>query len=372
MPITPPTVEELRLLAETAIQDEDPTLTDFSPGSDLAAIRDAAALMADETVAYALRKFQNSFPTTASPDALPDLALGMYGLAELPATKSVGTIYWTEGSASNYTIPAGTTLTGTAPDGSTFQAVTLAEASSADAGGIRVEASVAGKAGNVPRNTLTGISGFPLDPTATISQPSRMSGGSDDEDMEHLRQRLLLYFPSLGKGTKAAVDLAALTTNGVAYVARKRVATRLGNVLRFWVADESGGGNEALAEKVSEALEAVVAEGANHVVTYAQITNPTLQVTVWIPPNEDKVRTQTRVAGVILDAANATGINEAWVESYLVGKAHAASPLVRRAQVKANGAAFEKLTPPEGHTLRLRTSPADLSVTVLEYTPDGA
>lgn len=365
MAIDPPSFQSLKDAAKAEIQSVDPTLTDFTEGSNLDAITATGAFLAQEAGEYALRLFRSGLVRYATDEELVALALEVYGLTPLEPTKSVGEVFWTEDAASGYTIPAGTTLTGTAPDGTAFTAVTLHDATSNNPSGIAVEASTAGAAGNVPAGTLTAVSGFATDPGATVSQPSRMAGGADDESPDHLRKRLLLYFPSLSKGVASAVELAALSVYGVEYVYTTVVDTNLGPIARVYVADSTGAGNGTLASLVQDTMAGVVALGAYPEVLAAAREEPTLTCTMVVKKASDVPRAEALARTVLLDACNAVSINDSWFASDLERVVHNAYPNVLSVEVRFNGALVaEKAVSSLGNTLRLLDG--NLTVTATE------
>jgi uncharacterized phage protein gp47/JayE len=128
MPVSPSTFTQLRNLAETEIVTIDPTLSDFSEGSNLDAIVGAAAVLADDTNRVAIRLYRAHLLDTAEGEALDALALDRFGLARKAASPAVGSVLWAEDAASGYMIPAGTSVQGTGPDGALFEATTTADA----------------------------------------------------------------------------------------------------------------------------------------------------------------------------------------------------------------------------------------------------
>lgn len=129
----------------------------------------------------------------------PQFATGIYldyhgqtvGVFRLPATKATGTVTIT-GTAGT-TIPEGTIVSTVASEGSpsiffvtTHEAV-IGETGSVD---VEIEAVEAGREGNVPAGSIQ-VLGNPISGVQSVTNRHPTSGGTDEEDDEAFRYRIL-------------------------------------------------------------------------------------------------------------------------------------------------------------------------------------
>ncbi len=115
-------------------------------------------------------------------------------------------------------------------------------------------AKTAGKAGNVPANSVIFMS---LAPVGVVKcyNPEAFSGGADIEDDESLRARVLASYASLPNGSnKAYYESEALNTDGVAAVCVLPKARGLGTV-DIIIASPSGIPSAALVSAVKSKFE---------------------------------------------------------------------------------------------------------------------
>lgn len=129
----------------------------------------------------------------------PQFAEGIYldyhgqtvGVTRLPATKATGTVTFT--GTEGTTIPVGTVVSTVASEDSpSVQFVTLEEVTIDETGDVEVaiEAVEAGKTGNVPAGAIQ-VLGAPISGVEYVTNASPTSGGTDEEDDESFRYRIL-------------------------------------------------------------------------------------------------------------------------------------------------------------------------------------
>lgn len=366
MPLQPATHAVLMQLARDEITARDATLTDFSEGSNLDALAGAGALLADETNRYNLVLFKAHFLDTAEAGDLDALALDRFGLSRLGATYAVGRVFWTEGSASGYTVPAGTTITGTLPDGSTYTATTTADSQSDSGDSIPVIASVAGRAGNALAETLEGPTGFATDATATVSQPSRMAGGSEAENDAQFRNRLRRYYSTLAKATIKALVAAAQSVSGIYYAVVKESFGTDGGQVDVYIADADGAGNAPLVAAADTVLQATKAAGIYLVTTAAAREDMTITVEVTVPQGSDLDNAEAQIRAAVLDYCNNVPISTSVYASQIARVVHNALGSVGVSVTsKTGGSVFTSIAPAaDVNTLRLLTG--NLTVTLSE------
>jgi uncharacterized phage protein gp47/JayE len=180
-----------------------------------------------------------SFPQTAQGIYL-DYHGAMRGVTRLAATKAVGTLRFSVDTApvTDITIPAETVcMTAAEVRFQTTETVILA------AGALTVDAPAealeAGSAGNTAPGTVCILTACPLAVTA-CTNPVAFSGGSDEEDDETYRARILESYQRLPNGANAAwYQQTAMNYSGVAAASVVGRARGTGTV-DVYVATENG------------------------------------------------------------------------------------------------------------------------------------
>lgn len=255
----------------------------FTPeeGCDLAVRLWAAAAQLQALDIQADWVLDQSFPQTAQGVYL-DYQGELRGLTRLPAAKAAGTLRFSVETApvSALTIPAGTVCM--TEDEVRFQttaaAVLAAGTLSADA---PAEALEGGANGNAAAGAIRLLTACPLAITG-CTNPAAFSGGSDAEDDETLRQRIMESYQRLPNGANAAwYEQTAMNYGGVA-AARAVGRARGTGTVDVYVATEQGvPGAELLA-----GLEAELQE-KREIAVDVEVKAPTVQsvnVTVAVAP----------------------------------------------------------------------------------------
>ena len=255
----------------------------FAPeeGCDLSVRLWAAAAQLQALDIQADWVLDQSFPQTAQGVYL-DYHGQMRGLTRLPAAKAAGTLRFSVETApvSDLTIPAGTVCM--TEDEVRFQttaaAVLAAGTLSADA---PAEALEGGANGNAAAGAIRLLTACPLAITG-CTNPAAFSGGSDAEDDETLRQRIMESYQRLPNGANAAwYEQTAMNYGGVA-AARAVGRARGTGTVDVYVATEQGvPGAELLA-----GLEAELQE-KREIAVDVEVKAPTVQsvnVTVAVAP----------------------------------------------------------------------------------------
>lgn len=228
----------------------------FTPedGCDLAVRLWAAAAQIQALDIQADWVLDQSFPQTAQGVYL-DRHGQMRGLTRQAAAKAVGTIRFSVETApvSDVTIPAETVcMTEAETRFQTTQAVVLA------AGTLTVDAPAealeGGSAGNAAPGTIRILTACPLAVTG-CTNPSAFSGGSDAEEDESFRARILESYQRLPNGANAAwYEQTAMGYPGVAAARAVGRARGIGTV-DVYVAAESGLPSEELLTGLQEELQ---------------------------------------------------------------------------------------------------------------------
>lgn len=225
------------------------------PGCDLAVRLWAVAAQLQALGIQADWVLNQSFPQTAQGMYL-DYQGQMRGLIRLPATKAAGTLRFSVDMApvSDVVIPAETTcMTEDEIRFQTTAAVTLiAGTLSVDA---PAEALEGGKSGNAASGTINILTACPMAVTG-CTNPAAFSGGSDEEDDETFRRRILESYQRLPNGANAAwYEQTAMNYGGVAAARAVGRARGIGTV-DVYVATEQGLPGEDLLTGLQTELQA--------------------------------------------------------------------------------------------------------------------
>lgn len=208
-------------------------------GCDLAVRMWAAAAQIQALGIQADWVLDQSFPQTAQGQYL-DYQGQMRGLTRLPATKAAGTIRFSVAMppVSDLVIPADTVcMTEQEIRFRTTEAVVLA------AGTLQTEAPAealeGGSNGNATPGAIRILTACPLAVTG-CTNPAAFTGGSDEEDDEAFRERILESYQRLPNGANAAwYEQTAMNYSGVAAARAVGRARGIGTV-DVYVATEQG------------------------------------------------------------------------------------------------------------------------------------
>ena len=221
-------------------------------------IASGVGAVGDRLVGWAAEEFRNTYVDGANGAKLTALAEDHWSLPREEAAKAVGTVSIARsvGALAAGTIDAGCVVaTEQAADGTEVQFVTKTALvwSSSETGSkdVAVEASEGGRAGNVEPAKITRIITALFDPTFTITNAARTSGGAEAELDEPYRERIRGYSATLRRGVLAAIEYGAKQVDGVA----NATAFDLGPALvALYVSDIDGYSNAALLAAVNAAM----------------------------------------------------------------------------------------------------------------------
>lgn len=260
-----------------------------------------------------------SFPQTAQGEYL-DSHAAMRGITRQEATCAEGTLrfFVTSPPVSDLTIPEGsvcmtereTRFETTAP------AVLAAGTLQVDAPARAVEP---GRGGNAVTGSVTVMTACPVGITK-VTNPGAFTGGTDEEDDETLRKRVLESFQRLPNGANAAFyEEQALRHENVAAAVAVGRARGVGTV-DLYIATAAGLPDEALLEEVSQDLQA-----KREIAVDLQVLAPTLaevevSVELKVAENKDFQTVKTAVEKVVGD----------WFNGKLLGKSVLLAELGRR------------------------------------------
>ena len=223
-------------------------------GCDLAVRLYAAAAQIQALGIQAEWVLDQSFPQTAQGVYL-DRHAAMRGLSRLPASKAAGTLRFSVDTAPALPmdIPAGTVcMTADEKRFQTTEGVTL------EVGALYVDAPAealeGGSGGNAEAGAVRFLTACPVAVTA-CTNPAAFSGGSDAEDDEPLRRRILESYRRLPNGANTAwYEQTAMSCAGVAAARAVGRARGIGTV-DVYIAGEHGLPSAALLAEVQAHLQ---------------------------------------------------------------------------------------------------------------------
>jgi len=364
---TLPTWQELYDAARTEVQARNAELTDWTEGSVLDALTGGGAVLADEVIRVLVALFAAQFVDTASGSDLDALAADRFGLSRNAASSAVGTITWTRDAAGAYAIPAGTRVRATVNG----QSVTFTTDSDASLGAsdssvdIDVTCSTTGPTGNVAAGTLTTVVDTVVaDPSATITNAERATGGAVEETDAAFRDRIRRYFTSLRKGTVEALKAGALSVAGVSYatVNESYIDPDDGGYVAVYVGDPDGRGNTALAALVETELEDWRAAGVYVQVLAAAREEVSLALTLRVTRGADTATLAASVRAAVLAYTDQLDPNETLYLSQVEHAALGVSEDVLDAEVTSPTSNETPSSPQNA----LRVAAGDLSLTWVE------
>jgi uncharacterized phage protein gp47/JayE len=216
-----PTYQDLFRIGRTTITAPPSQITTAvvdREGSDANILVATAASIGDEISAQVARVGGSAFLDTATGADLDRLVFDRYGLSRKPASAALGVVRFSLASApvSNFLIPAGTLLS--TPDGRQF--VTLFDDTFLTTStflDVNVRSVLAGSSQMAASNSITSIISYP--PTApaglTVTNPLATAGGNNQESDSEYRARARIFYTTLRRGTRAALEQAALAVPGV-------------------------------------------------------------------------------------------------------------------------------------------------------------
>jgi uncharacterized phage protein gp47/JayE len=216
-----PTYQDLFRIGRTTITAAPSQITTAvvdREGSDANILVATAASIGDEISAQVARVGGSAFLDTATGADLDRLVFDRYGLSRKPASAALGVVRFSLSSApiANFLIPAGTLLS--TADGRQF--VTLFDDTFLTTStflDVNVRSVLAGSSQMAAANSITSIISYPPSAPAglTVTNQLATAGGNNQESDSEYRARARIFYTTLRRGTKAALEQAALAVPGV-------------------------------------------------------------------------------------------------------------------------------------------------------------
>lgn len=279
-------------IIKSVIESEDGDFSDFNEGSMLDIISGAMSTASNEIMELVISEFKKTYFETAhgpevtgSVDDLQNLAVDHYSetFKRPEASKSSGSVTFSRpnADAGNVDIPQDTVVkTEKDSEGQeilfkTKEQVTMTGLSIS----VEVEASVAGKSGNVESSKIVVIDSNLTDSSITVSNPFKMAGGAETQSDAEYRETIRNLIKSLAGATKAAIEGIVKSVPSVSIatlIERERVVIDYdiansqpvsgASFFRIpypviYVADSSGSSSQSMIDAVVEAVRPVRACG---------------------------------------------------------------------------------------------------------------
>jgi uncharacterized phage protein gp47/JayE len=254
---TLPTHAQLYDLARGELQARAPALTDLREGSNLDGILGSAAILADDVMRVVIDRVMASYIDLATEADLDRRVVDFGGPTRNPTTSAVARYTLTRGAyVGSYTVTAGTSITGNAPDGTPveYQLGTPAVLGGGDSSvTFDAVATTPGPSHNTPAGTAERLA---LPPGLTLEQIERGAGGAEAEDDDTYRARFKRFLRDVVRATPAALRTGALTVAGVAFATVDEAFARVddGGFVAMYIGDPDAGSNTALADAVRAIL----------------------------------------------------------------------------------------------------------------------
>lgn len=237
------------------------------PGSDANLLAAASSVMGEEIVNRMARAVAGCFEDTASGPQLDRVIFDRKALPRLPAAPSVGsvTLQRPTNAGGAGTIQGG--LPGSTPSPTriqTNQGVVYILTQSVSFGALdlgpftaTIQAQIAGVAQEVDANQVWSFIDTVFDGSVTIANAAPTAGGADEETDAQYKARAKAFFPTLRRGTLAAIQFGLLSTPGIASATVIEAINNSGlpaNVVQAFILDPLGNSNPTLAARGLQTL----------------------------------------------------------------------------------------------------------------------
>ena len=304
------------------------------PGTDLNILLAAAAAVGDEVINQVANVAIASFLDSAAGVDLDRLVFDRYGILRKSAAPALGTVQFTTNTATvaSFSIPANTQLS--TSSGNVFQ-TTIEQVFPVGVTGpisIPVRSLLAGanqqtKPGTIV-NIVSRISGSPNDLFVTNAEAT--AGAADDETDDQLRERAKNFFVNARRGTKSAIEQAALAFQGVVTAQLFEVLDPLGRparVTELVVADQYtdvlatlnqsspsyDAQSNALATAVFNSLEDVRPAGIYVDVKVAKVALIAIQLALTFDADTNIQETEIQARAALVNYTNSLRPGDKWV-----------------------------------------------------------
>jgi hypothetical protein len=323
----------------TSIQASSSRLVNFTVGSILRALVEANSAVGLWFQGLIIQLFAAMRASTATDSDL-DTWMADFGVIRLTAVAANGNVTFsrftptmqalitfgslvkTADGSQSYTVAADTTNPAYTSSGYVIAASTSSLT-------VPVVASTAGAAGNALTGQVT-VLGQAIQYVDTVTNAANFANGAEAETDVQLRARFILYLASLAKATKGAVGDAITSVKAGAtysFVENQQYsgATDYGY---FYVVVDDGTGTPTsdFLNSVSNAIEAVRADGIRFGVFAPVVENATVVMTATIAAGYDAVATKALAAATVTSYINSLQLGQALPYTRLAQIAYDASP----------------------------------------------
>lgn len=233
-----------------------------------------------EALAITLEEFDQRWADSLK-TAIPESCYEAFGFEKLAPRKSTGSVVCSSYVVAPYEvdIPTGTTFQG--PNGVLFVSTAAGSIASGEttSGSIPVQAQVEGETGNVAENTITRLVS-PILHIDLVTNPQATSGGAPEESEDARALRFQAFVRTIPRGTKEALEFAALSVASGRVVAARAIEPFLLNPVpagvpyagRVWLFVDDGTTDTALetalSTEVANAVNGYVDAQGNQIAGY--------------------------------------------------------------------------------------------------------
>lgn len=332
-----PIFEDLFEIAKREALSRNPRLSRESvdrAGTDLNILLAAAAAVGDEVINQVANVAIASFLDSAAGVDLDRLVFDRYGLLRKSAAPALGSVDFTTNTATgaSFVIPVNTQIA--TSSGSMFQTTieSIFPVGSTGPISVPVRSLLAGANQQAKpltiNNLVSRISGSPDD--LFVTNPLATAGAADDETDDELRLRAKNFFVNARRGTKTAIEQAALAFQGVVTAQLFEVLDPLGRparVTELIIADQytdvlatlnqnSPSYDEqanTLADAVFNSLEDVRPAGIYVDVKVAKVALIAIHLALTFDADTDIQDTELQARAAVVNYTNALRPGDKWV-----------------------------------------------------------
>lgn len=286
------------------LQAENSNLTDFTTGSVIDNLAHGSAAVGFEVNNLTLAGFRKLFFATATGDDLDNLAYDRFQLLRQAAIKAVGTVNLSRATVDlgNIVIAAGTIFSTNADtDGNVYRYQTITPAVMTGLSlSVIVEAVDAGSDSNVVAGTIVNIETTLSDSSIVATNSQAMAGGTEAEDDEAFRQRVLDYLLNLRRGTVDAVEFGAKEVAGVVFATVDESHVDVDGIVDVYIADVNNEANDELITAVSDNLINWRAAGVPTSVFAVSTTTATITLDITYTAGVDQTSVQEDIINALV------------------------------------------------------------------------
>jgi hypothetical protein len=329
-------------------------------GADANVILAGGSIMAYQVMLQAAFLFSALFLETAEKEDLDRWAWDRYKQRRKPASPSYITLTVYRNSLANGAgdVPAGTRAKSRLGNTEFFTLDSASFSTDTTEVTVRAKSTEAGPSQKVGANYVTKFSDTAalFDANLRVTNESESAGGEDTESDNLFRARLRGFWQASARGTLAAIEFGALTTEGVESVVAEEVLDNgvPARAVNLYHADSAGLSNEALSDAVEVQLEEWRAAGiyVNRVTSIPQIEDVLLSLV--FAPGVNTIELRELVRSAVVEYINGLPVGGALTRTGLGAVLERFRTLGLRPDSGSIVAPVGDVVPDLGYTIRTR------------------